>query len=172
MLHAPLFELSAHDARKGIGARLGQIGDAEAGGIELIARPHRRDDGNICLPRRRNEVQLGGDVVNAVGDIVVPRERHEMRRLGQVKERMRRDFAFGVDLRDARAHDVRLAFSHRGRERDELAVDVALLDDVFIDEREMSDARPRERFGTKAAHAAQTEHGDAACMKFFDTALP
>ena len=94
-----------------------------------------------------------------------------MRRLGQIKERTRRNVTGRIDVGDAPAHDFGLVLSDGRHKRDNLTVYIALLDHVLIDEREMPYARPRERFGAKAAYAAQTEYGDTALMKFFDAAL-
>ena len=51
-------------------------------------------------------------------------------------------------------------------QRDKLAVEIALLHPVLVDEDERPHARPRERFRTPAPHAAQPEYGHAAFLKF------
>ena len=101
-----------------------------------------------------------------------PAWRDEVRRFGQIKEGARVHLAVRADVADALRHDLRLIPPDGGGERDELTVDVALFDDVLVDEGEPADARARERLAAPAAHAAQPEHGDAACMKFFDARFP
>ena len=51
-----------------------------------------------------------------------------------------------------------LALAHRGRERAELAVDVAILKAVAVDDGQLPDSHPAKRFRRVAAHAAETEN--------------
>ena len=106
-------------------------------------------------------------VVDAVGEEIIPRQRDERGRLGKIEELLRLRPTGGIDVADALRHDLRLGLPDRGMQRDKLAVEIALLHPVLVDEDERPHARPRERFRTPAPHAAQPEYGHAAFLKFF-----
>ena len=156
-----LSERRAHHTRQRTAAGLVDIGHAEAGRVELVARAHTADDGHARLLRLENQRDLGRHSVDGVDDIVVLRKIKLIRRLRQIEALVYAHIAVRVDLQNAVAHDLDLVFADGFARGDDLPVEVRQADLVVVDEIERTHAAAHKRLADIAAHAADAEHGHA-----------
>ena len=157
-------ELAAHDAREGAARGLGQVGYAQALRVELAARAEGGDYRDAAAKGGLDEVKLAADEVDAVCD-VVEALRQDAAVFGVVQRRDGPYVRLGRNVAQPRGEGFGLGQPHGGAQGLELAVDVALGDEVGVYERERADTGAAERFGAPGAHAAQPDDRDARAHK-------
>ena len=168
---AALAQFFSDDARQRADLRAGNVRRFKLLGKQLIPRTHGRDDGRFCGHRARDDFHLGGDVVHGVKYVIICRKIKIVRRALPVKTNAGDDATIGIDVGDAPRHNLRFRLTDRGMQRHDLAVEVALLHPVPVDEQDLSHARTGERLGAISADAADPEHGNAAAIQFFHAVL-
>ena len=117
-------QLTAHDPRQRTALGLGKIGHGKAGGVQLVARTHGRNQGNACTVGAHGKLDLGRYGVHGVQNAIVSAERIEVGVLGKIKDLVCRYRTVGVDVKDPLAHDLYLGAPHGGVQSDDLTVDV------------------------------------------------
>src|SRR6266540_63825 len=119
------------------------------------------DQGDLELGAGRRELPANEDAVEAVED-----DRAAAEQLTPVRARegdpVRDDLDRRVHRRDALLRDLHLCAPELGGGREELPVQVVLLEDVGIDDDQGAHAEPGELLDEVAAEAAAADHGDAA----------
>ena len=68
---APGPQLLAHHPGQGTALGFGQVGDAELGGIQLVAGAQGGDDGDPPGQGGLDQIQLTGDQINGVYDVII-----------------------------------------------------------------------------------------------------
>lgn len=165
MQDAARLELLSHHARERAAVGLGDVRDLKLRGVELVARAERGENGDAACKRGLDQVELAGDKVDAVEDVVVFRVEEALTARGLVASHDGVEDDRGVDVAAARGDGLRLALPKRGVQRLELAVEVRQRHGVVVDERQLAHARAHQRLDRVAAHAAETEHGDVAAVQ-------
>ena len=137
MMDAPIPQFLAHDTGQGTAVGLGDVSQTELGGVQFVAGAQGHDEGNIQPPGGLRQVQLAGDQIDGVHDVVVAAASGEkvipmsgvIGGLHGVQDRVR------VDIPDAGGHSLRLGQSHCGVQRLQLAVDIGDGDCVAVHQR-------------------------------------
>ena len=83
--------------------------------MKLIARSHTADDRNGKRLRLLNNVQLGGNGVDRVNDIVERAGNDSAVIIRQIKMLNRRDTAVGIDRQYACPHHVQEVYKRQGQ---------------------------------------------------------
>lgn len=150
----------AHDARQAACAGREEVADNNAGRIDLVRRPHRGNDRDSLLLAALQEIELGGDVVDAVEDVIVAALQQFAGVFLRIKLLDRFDRDGRIDRPAALGHDHGLALANGAIEGMQLAVDVGQADGVEIDQGQPADAGAGQSLDSIAAHAAETEDRD------------
>ena len=159
MLYPPPPELAAHDPREGAARRLGEVGEAEPPGVELVARAEGGYDRHAAGERRLYQVQLAAHEVDAVGDIVESGGQ-DLPVSGAVEGRDGAYLRVRGYVAQPRGEGGGLRLADGGAEGLQLAVYVALGDGVGVYERELAHAGAAERLGAPGADAAEPDDRD------------
>ena len=106
MENPPFLQLFPQDAGQRAALGLGEVRHTELGGVQLIPGPHGREDGNGAAPCGLNQIQLAGDQINGVYDVII-RQTEEL-------VTVRRLVFFGYQVEDTVGIDVLDALGHGG----------------------------------------------------------
>ena len=165
MLDAALAQFLSHHARKRAVDGLGEVGDAELGGIGLVARAHGAEDGDAARQRRFDEIELARHGIDGVNDVVIARGEEVLAVRCIIARTDEVQANVGVDVAAARGEGIGLILPHGGVQRLDLAVQVRAAHTVVVDERQLTHARAHQRFDRVAADAAKAEHGYMTARK-------
>lgn len=160
-VHAPLFQLLAHDSRERAYRRLVYIRHLEARWIELIARAHSAHDGNAQLLAAHDELELSRDRVDRVDDVGEAARQKPLGGVGPEVFLVNLDLGLRIDVEDAVARGLDLSLADGAAQGDDLTVDVRETDRVVVDENEVPHPGSGQGLGGVGAHAAQADDGDA-----------
>ena len=138
------------------------VSDFKLCGIELVARSHAADDGNVAFFTRKNEIDLRRDGIDGIDDVIVSMAEESIGVFRQVEVFDGIDNGFWVDRKNAVFHGIRLFLPDRLRRRMDLTVDVREADTVVVDEDDMANARTRKAFDSVRANATDTKDGNGA----------
>ena len=112
VLDGSLAQLLADDLGQRVVDGLEDVGDAPLGGVELVGRAHARDERHVEVVAAADDVELGGNRVDAVDHIVVLREVEQVGVAGQVEALVLAHDALGVDVVDACLGHIHLALTY------------------------------------------------------------
>ena len=154
-----------HDTGQRAAAGLGDVRHPQQGGVQLVAGPQRRQDGDASGHGLLDQIQLAGHQIDAVGNVVILGGEEILPMGGVVGGADGVDDGAGGDVPATAGGDLRLGLAHGGVEGAELAVDVGDTDGVLIHQRQLTYAGAGQDLGGIAAHAAQTEHGHMGALQ-------
>ena len=156
--NAPPPELPPHDPGQRADGGVVDVRHLEGGGLHLIARPHGADDGRAAAVGLLDQLQLAGDGVNGVYDVVVPGKIKLIGGVGSVEGAVGVHHRVRVDLQNALPGHVDLVFAHGLAGGEDLAVQIGETHLVVVDQIQRAHAAAGQCLHCVAAHAADAEH--------------
>ena len=149
-----------------------QVGDTNPRRIDLPAGATDCDHPDASAPAMGDQRGLDAETVDAVNDVVVVRVQQVREIIEGEKVLDCRDTTIGVDLSDARRHDLHLGHTERAGQGVQLAVDVGFGDVIEIDQREAADGRARQGLDRPGTDAADANDADVRFPESFQGAIP
>ena len=137
-----------------------QVGNVDLSRVNFVGCPHRGDYWNLFLPALFDKDQFGGDVIDAVKDIVVVTVEQLVTVISGETGLNRLNRGFRVDVAAALGHHLSLWSADRRIGSMQLAVNIGNVDSVEVDQRQPADATTDQRFDGKTANPAETENSD------------
>ena len=129
--------------------------------MDLVRPTHAADQLERVVRRKFSQFELRRDRVDRIDHIVhiarilIKEALHLL--LTQEAEYLL-DLRLGVDILDHRLHHIHLALAERGIERDGLAIDIALLHHIAVEDRQLAHTPARKRLDTIRSHSTDAEH--------------
>ena len=151
-------QLLADHPSQGTALGFGDVPDAEQGGVQLVAGPKGRENGDLSGDGGLDQVQFAGHQVDTIHNVVVLCGKEGLPVLGLVLFHPDRGAALGIDVGDAVCHGLGLGHAQGGQGGLHLTVQVGESHLVMVDESEGPHAGAGQGLGAPAAHAAQAEY--------------
>lgn len=164
MLHIALLQFSAHDTGERVDRGLIDVRDLEFRRIELVTGAHAADDRRAGCLTGHDELDLRGDRVDRIDDVIIIFEMEFRTGFRQEKALVAMDDAVRVDVMDAFRHHLGFIAPDGLVGGDDLTVDVREADGVVIHEVDRADAGAREGFDGETTDAADTEDDDTGVL--------
>lgn len=159
-------DMLAERAAQGIGMRLGERYDFDAGRVELSARAQRCDDRDILFDTAGHQVHLGRDIVDAVNNHVGTRVQQSGGGVFIVKVIERADLRLGIDGADTSRQEFSLPLANRVGQGMQLSINVCDADAVKIHQCQAADPAAGQPLDRIAPDPAQTEYRDMTAGQF------
>jgi len=143
-----------------------QRSDPDLGWVESKSGAHGGDDRNISFDEFGKERDFGSKCIDGVNN--------EMGRACEdglegfdVNERLESfDLTGGINIEEAFFRDVNFWEADGGMQCEELAVDIAGMNDVEIDESDVAYTAAGECFGSEASDGTEADNGDKCILEF------
>lgn len=148
-----------------------ELRHADACGIHLQRCTHGGNEEGRGLASAKEKMSFFGERVDGIDDDVVGVELERLGILRVVDVLDGSDFGGRIDGEETFAEHFHLHLSHGLRGGHELAIDIADVHAVRIDNGEMHHAGAHQAFCAPAAHAAHTEEDDAQLMKMLQRSI-
>ena len=156
---SPGSQLLAHNTGQRAAKRLGQISQAQLGGIQLVAGSQSHDQRNLHAAGGQSQINLAADQIDGIDDVVIPAAVWEaevpMLRVVGALDGM--DDGTGVDLLNPGCGCLGFGQSNGRAEGQKLTVEVGQGDDVTVHHSQLTDAGPGQTLHHIAAHTAQSQ---------------
>ena len=145
----------AHLLGQGAHFGLADVGDPDARRIEPIACPHAGGHAQAAFHALPHQGRLAAQGIDGIHDVIAILGDQLVDVRGVEENRQDFHLAQGVDVADARAHQLDLGLADGRQQCRQLAVDIAGRHHVVVEQREAPHPGARQRLGAIGAHAAQ-----------------
>ena len=169
LLHSSLAKLTAHNSGKWVLGSPEQIRDRKLRGIRAVAAAHGGDDWNAGLPCLQNDLNLAGDRVNGIDNIIIGMEIKQICVFREEKGSVGIDRNGGIDISDPRPGSVYLVLSDGTADCENLAIEIGEAHPVIIDQIQSSDPHAGQSLHDVAAYTADPENSDTAAAENLHT---